>query len=136
MPHSLEPRRGFVQVCDSKCLLLVESDTYKEKKIAMSASVNLSHLYRNLARWSVKCGLFIALAAVPVYADSPWEQAVNVLTNAFTTTIARGLSLVAIVIGGLTFAYGEGDAKRTIAGILFGVGMAVSAGNFLAWLFS
>jgi type IV secretory pathway VirB2 component (pilin) len=58
-----------------------------------------------------------------------------VLQNAFTGPIARGLSLVAIVVGGLVFAFGEGDSKRMIAGIVFGVGMAVGAVNFMAWLF-
>ncbi len=67
--------------------------------------------------------------------SSPWENAVNVLQTAFTGPIARGLSLVAIVVGGLMFAYGEGQSKRTMAGILFGVGMAIGAVNFMAWLF-
>jgi type IV secretory pathway VirB2 component (pilin) len=66
---------------------------------------------------------------------SPWENAVNVLQQSFTGTIAKGLSLVAIVIGGLTFAFGEGGSKRTFAGIVFGIGMAVLAVNFLSWLF-
>jgi type IV secretory pathway VirB2 component (pilin) len=66
---------------------------------------------------------------------SPWENAVNVMQTAFTGTIAKGLSLVAIVVGGLTFAFGEGGGKRTFAGIIFGVGMAVLAVNFLSWLF-
>lgn len=77
--------------------------------------------------------------AVPVYAqaggNSPWENAVNVLQTAFTGTIARGLALVSIVVGGLTFAFGEGGGKRTFAGIVFGLGMAVLAVNFLTWLF-
>jgi len=76
--------------------------------------------------------------AVPAFAQtgtSPWENAVNVLQQSFTGTIAKGLSLVAIVIGGLTFAFGEGGSKRTFAGILFGIGMAVLAVNFLSWLF-
>jgi type IV secretory pathway VirB2 component (pilin) len=75
--------------------------------------------------------------AVPAFAqaNSPWENAVNVLQQAFTSTIARGLSLVAIVVSGLTFAFGEGGSKRVLAGVLFGVGMAVAAVNFLAWLF-
>jgi type IV secretion system protein TrbC len=82
------------------------------------------------------CLLGLALAA-PVFAqaNSPWENAVNVLQLAFTSTIARGLSLVAIVVSGLTFAFGEGGSKRVIAGVLFGVGMAIAAVNFLAWLF-
>jgi type IV secretion system protein TrbC len=78
------------------------------------------------------------LAALPVYAQStsdPWDNAVTVLKTAFTGTIATGLSLVAIVVGGLMFAYGEGQSKKTLAGIVFGVGMAVGAVNFMAWLF-
>jgi type IV secretory pathway VirB2 component (pilin) len=75
------------------------------------------------------------LAAMPAYAASPWENAVTVLQNAFTSTIARGLSLVAIVVGGLMFAFGEGDSKRMLAGIVFGVGMAIGAVNFMSWLF-
>lgn len=73
--------------------------------------------------------------ALPASAASPWENAVTVLQNAFTGTIARGLSLVAIVVGGLMFAFGEGESKRMLAGIVFGVGMAIGAVNFIAWLF-
>ena len=87
-------------------------------------------------RWLTPSLLF--LAALPVYAQTgsdPWDNAVNVLKTAFTGTIATGLSLVAIVVGGLMFAYGEGQSKKTIAGIVFGVGMAIGAVNFMAWLF-
>ena len=77
--------------------------------------------------------------AVPAFAQgvggSPWENAVNVLRNSFTGPIATGLSLVAIVVGGLTFAYGEGHSKKGLAGIIFGVGMAIGAVNFMAWMF-
>ena len=66
---------------------------------------------------------------------SPWLQAIDVLQTAFTGPIARGLSLIAIVVGGLMFAFGEGGSKRALAGIVFGLGMAMGAANFLAWLF-
>ena len=66
---------------------------------------------------------------------SPWVEAVNELQAQFTGPIARGLSLIAIVVGGLMFAFGEGGSKRTLAGIIFGLGMAMGAANFLAWLF-
>jgi len=66
---------------------------------------------------------------------SPWEQAVQALQTSFTGPIATGLALVAIVLGGLMFAFGEGAAKRTMAGVVFGVGMAVGAANFMSWLF-
>src|ERR1700694_4763666 len=79
------------------------------------------------------------LLAAPAFAhatgSSPWENAVNVLMTAFTGTISRGLSLVAIVVSGLPFAFGEGGSKRILAGVLFGVGMAIAAVNFLSWLF-
>ncbi len=68
-------------------------------------------------------------------ATSPWTQAVQALQTAFTGPIATGLALVAIVVGGLMFAFGEGAAKRTLAGVIFGVGMAVGAVNFMSWLF-
>ena len=87
-------------------------------------------------RWLAPSLLF--LTALPVYAQSgsdPWDNAVNVLKTAFTGTIATGLSLVAIVVGGLMFAYGEGQSKKTLAGIVFGVGMAIGAVNFMSWLF-
>jgi type IV secretion system protein TrbC len=67
--------------------------------------------------------------------SDPWDNAVTVLKTAFTGTIATALSLVAIVVGGLMFAYGEGQSKKTLAGIVFGVGMAIGAVNFMAWLF-
>src|SRR5258705_869153 len=93
---------------------------------------------RNHAKFAASLTLTLALAA-PVYAQavgaSPWENAVSVLQQAFTGPIAKGLALVAIVVGGLTFAFGEGGGKRTFAGIVFGLGMAVLAVNFLTWLF-
>lgn len=74
-------------------------------------------------------------AGAQAQGNSPWETAVNALQTAFTGPIAKGLALVAIVVGGLTFAFGEGGGKRTFAGIVFGLGMAVLAANFLTWLF-
>ncbi|MDE0294444.1 MAG: TrbC/VirB2 family protein [Bryobacterales bacterium] len=71
----------------------------------------------------------------PTTSQGPWVNAVQVLQGAFTTTIARGLALIAIVIAGIMFAFGEGGSKRALAGVVFGVGMAVGAANFLTWLF-
>ena len=64
----------------------------------------------------------------------PWENAVDALMRAFTGPIARGLSLVAVVVGGLMWAFGESD-KRMLAGITFGIGMALGSASFIAWLF-
>jgi len=86
----------------------------------------------------LKIAGILLMAVVPAFAQaggSPWENAVNALKTSFTGPIATGLSLVAIVVGGLTFAYGEGHSKKALAGIIFGVGMAISAVNFMSWLF-
>src|SRR5712671_3909923 len=80
---------------------------------------------------TVGISFFLAMPAfAQATANSPWENAVSVLQQAFTSTIARGLSLVAIVVSGLTFAFGEGGSKRVLAGVLFGVGMAIAAVKF------
>ncbi len=84
----------------------------------------------------VGAALLAVAIASPAFAQaSPWEQSATKLQAAFTGPIAKALSLVAIVVGGLMFAYGEGQGKKAIAGIVFGVGMAVSAMNFMNWLF-
>jgi len=79
----------------------------------------------------------IAILIVPhvVFAQSPWERAAGNLERTFTGPLARSLALVAIVIGGLTFMFGEMGAKRQIAGIVFGGGLALFATQFLVWLF-
>jgi type IV secretory pathway VirB2 component (pilin) len=69
------------------------------------------------------------------FAQSPWERAANNLATTFTGPLARSLALVAIVIGGLMFMFGEGGAKRQISGIVFGGGLALFAAQFLTWLF-
>ncbi len=79
--------------------------------------------------------LVLAPGALHAQGTSPWVDAVNELQTQFTGPIARGLSLIAIVVGGLMFAFGEGGSKRTLAGIIFGIGMAMGAVNFLGWLF-
>src|SRR6266850_3038193 len=77
----------------------------------------------------------VLLAPHPVSAQAPWERAALNLATTFTGPLARSLALVAIVIGGLMFMFGEGGAKRQISGIVFGGGLALFAGQFLAWLF-
>jgi len=87
----------------------------------------------------VRLGTFTlgALLALPVLAraQSPWERAAANLELSFTGPLARSLALVAIVLGGLMFMYGEGGAKRQISGIVFGGGLALFAAQFLTWLF-
>ena len=77
----------------------------------------------------------LSLAATAQAQPAPWERAAVNLEQTFTGPLARSLALVAIVIGGLMFMFGEAGAKRQISGIVFGGGLALFAAQFLAWLF-
>lgn len=109
-----------------------------ESPLPTAAKAKARPTSRLLKRGALTFGTCMALAD-EVFAQqgggSPWTQAVQALQAAFTGPIATGLALVAIVVGGLMFAFGEGAAKRTLAGVIFGVGMAVGAVNFMSWLF-
>ena len=78
---------------------------------------------------------FLLILPTVALAQSPWQRAANNLAMTFTGPLARSLALVAIVIGGLMFMFGEGGAKRQISGIVFGGGLALFAAQFLVWLF-
>ena len=92
-------------------------------------------LVRNVIRrtWIVIAALVLFPAVS--YAQSPWERAAANLEASFTGPLARSLALVAIVLGGLMFMFGEGGAKRQISGIVFGGGLCLFAVQFLTWLF-
>lgn len=77
----------------------------------------------------------VLLLPTAALAQSPWERAASNLEQTFTGPLARSLALVAIVLGGLMFMFGEAGAKRQISGIVFGGGLALFAAQFLTWLF-
>lgn len=81
--------------------------------------------------------LLILLFVTPVAAlaqGSPFDTGFNAIQALFTGTIAKVASLVAIVIGGFGFAHGEPGAKKALAGVAAGTGIAVLAVNVLSWL--
>ena len=78
---------------------------------------------------------FLCLAPVLAQAQgSPFDTGFNALQTLFTGTIAKVASLIAIVIGGYGFAHGEPGAKKALAGVAAGTGIAVLAVNVLSWL--
>ena len=89
---------------------------------------------RKSQRW-IPVIVLVLLTAVSAHAQSPWESMATKLANAFTGPIVRGLGLVAIVVGGLTLAFSEGGGRRALGGLIFGLGMAISATAFMTWLF-
>lgn len=98
------------------------------------SAARLARFFRHRPILTIPAALLVSAGGAYAQSD-PWDNAVQVLQTAFTGPIARGLALVSIVVGGLMFAFGEGQSKRMLAGIVFGVGMAIGAVNFMAWLF-
>ena len=85
----------------------------------------------------IRTALISLLLVVPVAAlaqGSPFDTGFNAIQSLFTGTIAKVASLVAIVIGGYGFAHGEPGAKKALAGVAAGTGIAVLAVNVLSWL--
>lgn len=78
----------------------------------------------------------ILLLPVATHAQSgsPFDTGFTSIQTLFTGTIAKVASLVAIVIGGYGFAHGEPGAKKALAGVAAGTGIAVMAVNVLTWL--
>ena len=91
-------------------------------------------------RWirSILCliTLFLVLPALAEaqFSNSPFDTGLTALQSLFTGTVAKVTSLIAIVIGGYQFAHGEPGAKKTLAGVAAGSGIAVLAANVLSWL--
>ncbi|MYC90492.1 MAG: TrbC/VirB2 family protein, partial [Gemmatimonadetes bacterium] len=67
------------------------------------------------AGWAALLALVLTPGVLLAQGTSPWVEAIEELQTQFTGPIARGLSLIAIVVGGLMFAFGEGGSKRTLA---------------------
>jgi type IV secretion system protein VirB2 len=65
---------------------------------------------------------------------SPLDTGFNSLQTLFTGTVAKVASLIAIVVGGYGFAHGEPGAKKALAGVAAGTGIAVMAASVLSWL--
>ena len=125
MRESLLRRYGPERYGDLRPQPSTKADMRSDSRSRLS--VQVSHIVDALA--------VLLLLPATLLAQSPWERAAGNLERTFTGPIARSLALVAIVIGGLMFMFGEGGAKREIAGIVFGGGLALFAAQFLTWLF-
>jgi type IV secretion system protein VirB2 len=90
----------------------------------------------SLRRMRPCLSLFTLLVLFPAlaFAQSPFDTGFTAMQTLFTGTIAKVASLIAIVIGGYQFAHGEPGAKKTLAGVAAGTGIAVMAANVLTWL--
>jgi type IV secretory pathway VirB2 component (pilin) len=97
---------------------------------------HLAHVVRSrLTAWKLPLLALLLFAPLAAHAQgSPFDTGFNALQTLFTGTIAKVASLIAIVIGGYGFAHGEPGAKKALAGVAAGTGIAVLAVNVLSWL--
>jgi len=108
--------------------------------MARSVGSRFSHPIKHLRQWKsalTPAALLTLLLFIPMTAlaqGSPFDTGFNAIQTLFTGTIAKVASLVAIVIGGYGFAHGEPGAKKALAGVAAGTGIAVLAVNVLSWL--
>jgi type IV secretion system protein VirB2 len=82
---------------------------------------------------------FMALAAAPALAagsNMPWEQPLNQILESIQGPVAKVLSVIIIIITGLTVAFGEtsGGFRRLIQ-IVFGLSIAFAASSFFLSFF-
>ena len=130
MRESLQRRRGPWRFNDRR----VERSTRKGRR--KHSIFRTGTLVRKVSRIAIVLAVTALLFPASAFAQqAPWERAANNLAQTFTGPLARSLALVAIVIGGLMFMFGESGAKRQISGIVFGGGLALFAAQFLTWLF-
>ena len=97
----------------------------------------IARLCHALRKPAVTYGLLLAALgiALPIQAHaSPFDTGFNNLQTLFTGTIAKVASIIAIVLGGIGFATGEPGAKKNLAGVAIGIGIATLAVNILSWL--
>ena len=82
---------------------------------------------------------FVTLATSPTYAagsSMPWEQPLNQILESVQGPVAKVVSVIIIVITGLTLAFGEtsGGFRRLIQ-IVFGLSIAFAASSFFLSFF-
>jgi type IV secretion system protein VirB2 len=94
-------------------------------------------LQRRLA--SISTLAAVALVTGPAYAagsNMPWEQPLNQILQSIEGPVAKVLSVIVIIITGLTLAFGEtsGGFRRLIQ-IVFGLSIAFAASSFFLSFF-
>jgi type IV secretion system protein TrbC len=83
--------------------------------------------------------LVLSLATAPAFAagsNMPWEQPLNQILQSVQGPVAKVISVIIIVITGLTLAFGEtsGGFRRLIQ-IVFGLSIAFAASSFFLSFF-
>jgi type IV secretion system protein VirB2 len=97
----------------------------------------VQHVRHGLA--AAGASLVFALATAPAFAagsNMPWEQPLNQILESVQGPVAKVISVIIIVITGLTLAFGETSAGfRRLIQIVFGLSIAFAASSFFLSFF-
>jgi type IV secretion system protein TrbC len=98
----------------------------------------LPHRIQRISATTAILGITV-LASVPARAagsNMPWEQPLNQILESIQGPVAKVLSVIVIIVTGLTLAFGEtsGGFRRLIQ-IVFGLSIAFAASSFFLTFF-
>lgn len=86
----------------------------------------------------LRIAVLALLGALPALATTagtdPWSTAAANLRTLFSGPIVTALSVICVILAGITWGFGEGASKGKLAGMIFGLGMALAAVPFLNWI--
>jgi type IV secretory pathway VirB2 component (pilin) len=125
---------GYVCATSSRFDVLREAQMTLWSRVHLIRKVELRFRSNWARSTAVLVTLVLVIPAAALTQGSPFDTGFTAIQNLFTGTIAKVASLVAIVIGGYGFAHGEPGAKKALAGVAAGTGIAVLAVNVLSWL--
>jgi type IV secretory pathway VirB2 component (pilin) len=128
---AIEP--SYVCAISSRFEVLREAQMTRWSRVHFIRQVQ-SRLRSKWARSTAILVTLLVISAAALAQGSPFDTGFTAIQSLFTGTIAKVASLVAIVIGGYGFAHGEPGAKKALAGVAAGTGIAVLAVNVLSWL--
>jgi type IV secretion system protein VirB2 len=128
---AIEP--SYVCAISSRFEVLREAQMTRWSRVHFIRQIQ-SRLRSKWARSTAILVTLLVISAAALAQGSPFDTGFTAIQSLFTGTIAKVASLVAIVIGGYGFAHGEPGAKKALAGVAAGTGIAVLAVNVLSWL--
>ena len=97
--------------------------------------------FQKLRRRLVTASAFAAVMIVtgPAFAagsNMPWEQPLNQILESIQGPVAKVMSVIVIIITGLTLAFGESSGGfRRLIQIVFGLSIAFAASSFFLSFF-
>lgn len=85
-------------------------------------------------QYPIRVAALLFLGCAMVFAQDPGSQLGNSLTAMFSGTLATGIALAGIVIGGMMLLFGGGQAVRVLGGLVMGLILVLDGNNIIAWV--